>query len=151
MTDGKRQQVQVTAPDTPLTVFIDRARYEQVFSNLLSNASKYSPEGSRIEIGLVNGGSECRLTVRDHGIGISENDREKLFTPFFRANNPETRTQTGTGLGLVIVKSITELHGGRVQLQSAPEQGTEVTVTFPVRLEPARLKSEAAGDGEGPT
>lgn len=131
LTASKGQAVDVRAEIDPLSVEIDRSRYGQVLSNLLSNASKYSPEGSEIEILLRGDEGEFRLSVRDHGIGISQEDQEKLFTPFFRAEDPDTQAQSGTGLGLVIVKSIVDLHGGRVQLESAPGEGTEVTAVFP--------------------
>lgn len=148
MTRARRQRVLFETRCPSLTVFLDRNRYVQVLSNLLSNASKYSPEGGPIEVSLDSDGREFRLGVRDHGIGIAKDDQQQLFTPFFRVNNPETRAQPGTGLGLVIVKSIIELHGGYIHLDSSPGAGTEVSATLPCRFVSERSGGQARYRGE---
>lgn len=109
----------------------DRARVEQVFNNLLTNAAKYSPAGSTVEFVASVEDDTVQVEVRDHGIGISLEDQKKLFVPFFRSTNAETRKEPGTGLGLVIVKAIVERHGGSVELESQPTVGTIVRTTFP--------------------
>ena len=76
----------------------------------------------------------CLIEVTDQGIGISKEDQKKLFTPFFRADNAETREVNGTGLGLVICKQIVELHGGKMTLRSARGSGTSFQVQIPIAL-----------------
>ncbi|MBM3957134.1 MAG: GAF domain-containing protein, partial [Gemmatimonadetes bacterium] len=106
----RRQALKTSVPDRPLLVYADRERLSQVVSNLLSNASKYSPDDSVIDLEVRTHGSRLSVLVRDYGIGISAEDQQKLFTPFFRADNEATRSVPGTGLGLVIARSIVELH-----------------------------------------
>lgn len=142
--DARDQRLSVDSPAGDFTIYGDAARIAQVIGNLVSNASKYSPKGSEITLAIRDLGHELEVTVRDQGIGISEKDLERLFTPFFRAENKETRSVSGTGLGLVIVKSIVESHGGTVTIESAPERGTTVRVTFSRQLLPA-----ISDDGNG--
>jgi signal transduction histidine kinase len=128
------EKVQALATDGvehPIWVRADRDRIAQVVSNLISNASKYSPQGSEIRLSCAVSGDSLDVSVRDCGIGISPKDQQKLFTPFFRVDNEETRKVSGTGLGLVIAKSIIELHGGGIALESAPGEGTTVRLTLP--------------------
>ena len=123
-----------------LWVHADRDRLAQVLSNLLSNASKYSPDGARLELSLRGRLDRLCLTVRDHGVGISAADRDKLFTLFFRADTETTRAVSGTGLGLYITRQIVELHGGEIRVRSKPGVGTTVTCSVPGLLnEPPRV------------
>jgi len=138
--DERSQTLELSLPDEALWVHADRDRINQVVTNLLSNASKYSGEGSPIEMEVWGDEDRLRVEIRDHGIGISEEDQDKLFTPFFRAENEATRSAPGTGLGMVIAKGIVECHGGQMTIQSEPGQGT--TVSFYIEgltREPARL------------
>jgi signal transduction histidine kinase len=106
-----------------------------VVTNLLSNASKYSPEASQMSLSAQLSEGGVQVSVRDTGIGISEEDQRQLFTLFFRANNAATRKVSGSGLGLVIVKSMVEMHGGHVTVQSEPGKGS--TFAFWLPLAPA--------------
>ncbi len=110
----------------------DETVLRHIVSNLLSNAVKYSDPGSPVEFTAAIEGDDLVLVIRDRGIGIPEADQERLFTSFTRASNVGARP--GTGLGLVVVKRCVELHGGELKLQSAPGQGTCVTVFLPVRI-----------------
>jgi len=101
---------------------------ESVFANLISNASKYSPQGGRIEVTLTDAGSHYRLSVKDWGSGIPADDRPKLFTRFQRLDKSGIK---GTGLGLAIVKRIIDLHYGRVWVDDNPEGGTVFCVEIP--------------------
>jgi len=132
---GKRQTLETSIPSLPLRVYADRERVSQVVSNLLSNASKYSPDESTIELEVRTHGNRLCVRVRDFGIGISEEDQRKLFTPFFRADNEETRSASGTGLGLVIAKSIVEMHGGQMSLESEWGVGTAFRFSVPRLLD----------------
>ena len=122
-----------------------RDRLSQVISNVLTNASKYSPDDSTIALEVHTHDNRLSVQVRDFGIGISEEDQRKLFTPFFRADNEETRAAPGTGLGLVIAKSIVEMHGGQMSLES--EWGAGTTIRFSV----PRLLRRAPGPEPAPS
>lgn len=101
---------------------------ENVFSNLISNAVKYSPEESKIEVNIMNKNGDYRIYVKDWGYGIKDEDKEKLFTRFQRVDKKGVR---GTGLGLAIVKRIVELHKGRVWVEDNPEGGSIFYVEIP--------------------
>lgn len=109
--------------------YADKKLFRNVLINLLSNACKFSPEDSLIEISLKADEEKATLIVKDHGIGISEKDQEHLFDMFYRASNV-TNIQ-GTGLGLHIVKRYIDLMKGTVNLQSQLGKGTTITITFP--------------------
>jgi signal transduction histidine kinase len=101
-----------------------------IFSNLLSNALKYSNAGATVRFSVKREGKAAVCVIADHGIGISETDQQELFKAFHRGANVGTRP--GTGLGLLLVKRCSDLHGGQVQLQSNLGAGTTVTVRLPL-------------------
>src|SRR5205085_12320453 len=101
-----------------------------IFTNLLSNAAKYSEAGTTVHFRVERDGRNAVCTVRDRGIGIPEADQRQLFKAFHRGGNVGTRP--GTGLGLLLVKRCAELHGGNVQVTSRIGKGTTVTVKLPV-------------------
>ncbi len=131
---SKGQQLSVDVPDGDVQIVADAERISQVVLNLVSNAVKYSPEDTEVRMVLTQDGAEVELSVIDEGIGISPTDMSQLFTAFFRADNPETRAQSGTGLGLVIARSIAELHGGQVTVHSKLGAGSTFTLNLPVEL-----------------
>ncbi|MDX2048403.1 MAG: PAS domain-containing sensor histidine kinase [Chitinophagaceae bacterium] len=108
----------------------DKKMLRNILVNLISNAIKFSPEGNTVEIKSNNNGRHAGIAITDHGIGISEEDQQHLFSSFFRAANA-TNIQ-GTGLGLHIVKRYLDLLGGYVHLQSKLNTGTTVSITIPV-------------------
>jgi signal transduction histidine kinase len=108
----------------------DEALLRHIFSNLLSNAMKYSPNGDPVEFRIERAGTDAVFTVRDRGIGIPEADQSRLFEAFHRAAN--VSQIPGTGLGLLIVKRCVELHGGTVVFESRPGTGTTFTVRLPL-------------------
>ncbi len=110
--------------------FTDKNLCKNILLNLVSNAIKFSPEGAAIEINTNNKGNELILAVKDHGIGISHEDQQHLFERFFRARNAQNIQ--GTGLGLHIVTKYLELLNGKIELQSAENEGTTFTVTIPL-------------------
>jgi len=122
------------AEDLPL-VHADPARLTQILINLLSNAYKYTPEGGGIHLRVWLQDGYVHCAVSDTGIGISPEDQARLFTKFFRSEDPAVRDMPGTGLGLCIVKSLVELQGGEIEVQSQPGQGTTFTFTVPVVVE----------------
>ena len=103
----------------------------QVVSNLLSNAIKYSPDGGLIKVALSTAGSAAIIEVSDHGIGIPTADRERLFDRYYRGSN--TAGIVGTGIGLYFVKTVLELHGGEVEVESLEGQGSCFTLRLPVQ------------------
>jgi signal transduction histidine kinase len=110
----------------------DRDALLMVFSNLIDNAIKYTPEGGHVGVQVSHDGMYVKVSVQDDGIGMEPEDREKVFDEFFRAKNDYTANVPGTGLGLALVKRITELHQGRVSVQSSPGAGSEFAVQLPV-------------------
>jgi signal transduction histidine kinase len=130
--DAKFQSMTSDIPKTIIDVDGDRSRLDQVVTNLVSNASKYSPDNSVIQLSISVDDACSIIEIVDNGIGISPEDQEKLFTPFFRSDNSETREVPGTGLGLVICKQIVELHGGTMKISSSRGRGTTVKVELPL-------------------
>jgi two-component system heavy metal sensor histidine kinase CusS len=115
----------------------DPIRLRQVFYNLLDNAIKYTPENGDIEVRVERRGSEAIIVLRDSGLGIPAEHLPHVFERFYRVDKARSRAEGGTGLGLSIAHSIISAHGGRIELDSTPSQGTVCTVTLP--LEPATV------------
>ncbi len=113
----------VDVPDNEVWVRCDSLRIEQVLSNLISNAIKFSPRGGRVAIELRRQDGEAILSVADSGIGISEADQQRLFEPFRRVG-PSRDAIPGVGLGLFVVREIIRAHRGRVEVASVPGRGT---------------------------
>ena len=129
-------------------VKLDRDRIIQVLTNLVSNANKYTPEGGSITITAAVRAPALEVAVRDTGYGIAPQDMERLFTRFFRADNPVVQFVSGTGLGLVIARSLVEMHGGRLWAESALGQGSTFTFALPLQLtDDAARREPAAHDG----
>lgn len=120
------------APDVE-SITADGRRLKQVLANLLSNAVKFTPEGGRVGIDVEGDrtAGEVRITVWDEGIGISVEDQERLFQPFVQLDAGLDRQHAGTGLGLVLARKMTELHGGTLTLESELGEGSRFTVSIP--------------------
>jgi signal transduction histidine kinase len=123
-------QVALELPAEPVPVRCDPVRLEQVVSNLVSNAIKYSPQGGTIRVSLSVTEHALVLAIADAGLGIAVEDQARLFEPFQRVGDRQ-RTIAGVGLGLFIVRRIVEAHGGRIELTSKPGRGTTFTVSIP--------------------
>jgi two-component system sensor histidine kinase BaeS len=115
---------------------VDTNRMMQVLDNLIGNAIRYSPEGGTVTVSTgrteASGREWATITVTDTGIGIPESELPHVFDRFFRGEKPQTMQISGTGLGLAIVKEITELHGGRVTVDSKVDEGSTFTVWLPL-------------------
>jgi len=122
----------VLDPDLP-DLMLDANRIAQVLTNLLSNAIKFSPKGGCIEIAAETWEGAIRVTVRDHGEGIAQQNLSKLFRKFSQIDSSATRKAGGAGLGLVICKGIVEQHGGRIWVDSAPGEGSTFSFTLPLQ------------------
>ncbi len=136
----KEQTISVQVPSDLPPAFADRGRVIQIATNLLSNASKYSPAGRKVTVTAdqvtFEGRSFVRVSVVDQGIGISPEDQPQLFTQFFRSEDPAVRIEAGWGLGLSIVKMLTEVQGGQVALKSALGVGSTFAFTLPTAVDP---------------
>ncbi|MBN1642736.1 MAG: GAF domain-containing protein [Anaerolineae bacterium] len=120
------------APDLP-AVWVDRQRVIQILTNLLSNACRYTPEGGRITVSAELSDGTVVVAVTDTGIGIAPEDQEKVFERFYRADHELVKQQPGIGLGLSIARSLVELHGGRLWLNSEPGMGSTFRFTLPTQ------------------
>jgi len=121
----------VQSAPSGLVVFADPDRLEQVLTNLVDNALKYTPAGGRIEVQAAEVNSEVEIAVNDTGNGIRPEDLPHVFERFYRADRSRTRGSGGTGLGLAIAKHIVEAHGGRISVSSRVDEGTSFKFTIP--------------------
>ncbi len=128
-------EIVLELPDEPVVVAADPGRIDQVLSNLVSNALKFSPGGGRVEVRCERRGREAIVEVEDHGIGMSEEDMRELFAPF-RRSAPEVAP--GAGLGLSIVRRIVEAHHGRVEVESERGLGSLFRVILPIAPDETR-------------
>jgi cell cycle sensor histidine kinase DivJ len=115
-------------------VFADRRAVKQILVNLLSNGVKYTPPGGEVRVTahvLAQAGRGVEISVADTGTGISKTDLERLGRPFEQVENAQTRAKEGTGLGLALVKSLAQLHGGEAVIQSVLGEGTTVIIRLP--------------------
>ena len=130
VTQGKRNIVcRMQRPLPPVNA--DREQLARVLGNLVDNAVRYSPEGSRIEVSAEQQGNEVRISVHDRGIGIAPEDQQRIFDGFFRADDPRAAGVRGAGLGLAVSKRIVEAHGGRIWVESELGRGSTFSFTLP--------------------
>jgi two-component system OmpR family sensor kinase len=118
----------------PGLAYGDASLLRQVLSNLLSNAVKYSPAGGLIRVTALEEGVQLAVAIEDHGIGIPEKDQKRVFEPYYRGSN--TSGIVGSGVGLYLVRTIVDLHGGTVSLGSQEGAGSRFTVRLPNRCRP---------------
>jgi signal transduction histidine kinase/tetratricopeptide (TPR) repeat protein len=126
-------KISLEIPEPVPEVVFDREAMEQVLHNLLDNACKYSGDSREIEVQLLSKGKNVIINVRDHGIGIRKEDKDKIFSRFFRAGEELTPSVKGSGIGLTIVKQIVEAHNGTIEVESEPGKGSMFTVVLPLR------------------
>lgn len=128
--ESKRQAIDVALPDQPAVARVDPVRIEQVLLNLLSNAHKFSDEGTQISIAVHAGAGACEIEVRDQGIGIPEADQDRIFEDFLQLHAvPRT---PGTGLGLGLARRFVEAQGGSISVVSRPGVGSAFFVRLPI-------------------
>ncbi len=150
--EDKGQTLIMQMPDDMPHILADQNRLIQVMTNLVSNAHKYTPQdgdilmtAKKLEHNLDAKGRDrgpaLHISVKDNGIGMSEEDLSRLFTPYFRSENPLTREQPGTGLGLTITRGIIQQHGGNIWVESELNKGTTFHFTVPVVIEQSQPES----------
>jgi len=147
-TRERQQQVVVELPSLRPVVIGDPDRLHQILMNLVSNASKYSPIGTTIRITAQRRGDEVAVSVSDQGMGLSADDLHRVFDRFFRAKQPAMLNTTGTGLGLYITRSLVELQGGSMSVDS--ELGVGSTFTFTVPTARTSVDLSAVGGPAAP-
>jgi signal transduction histidine kinase len=133
--NNKQQQLELNLPQAVTSITADRRRLEQIVTNLLSNAHRYTPRHGTIRVDIDYKSKETTtphllLTVTDCGPGIDSADHERIFEKFYRAGN----NKGGTGLGLTIARSLTELHGGKVWVESNPPHGSTFYLQLPLNF-----------------
>ncbi len=135
--EAGRHQLTVEWPREPVWLEADPMRLEQVITNLLNNAARYTKPGGKITLTVTREGAEAILRVADTGIGIAPEMLSRIFEPFAQLDRSVSRAQGGLGIGLAIVKSLVEMHGGSIQVTSAgPGHGSEFIVRLPAIAEP---------------
>jgi len=139
--DEKQQTVHLEMPEQLPRVWSDRTRLGQILTNLISNANKYTSEAGTFTVGAESAANKwdpqgasrvVHVWVRDNGIGISQEDQERIFQKFFRSEDPKAREVPGAGLGLNITRSLVEMQGGQIWFESQYRQGTTFHFTIPI-------------------
>ena len=131
---GRDLEVVSRLPQVPVTLEGDAEQLERMLLNLLTNAVKFTPDGGRVELVVGETTDSVELTVIDTGMGIPEAEQDQLFTRFFRASSANAQAIQGAGLGLTIVQTVVEAHGGQVTVSSSEGVGTTVSVSLPRTL-----------------
>jgi signal transduction histidine kinase len=139
-TIGVHHQFVMQIDPLPELIYADPILISRIITNLITNAVKYSPKRSEVQISLSVEQRHILMRIRDQGIGIPPEDQKYLFQSYFRASNVEEIN--GTGLGLRIVKEAIELHGGRIEVESQLKQGTTFTVFLPIVINSSSTSSE---------
>jgi signal transduction histidine kinase len=145
--EEKQQTLEVHIPDSLPWVVADEVRLKQVLINLLSNASKFTPEGGRLcVLARLDESDRVSVVVADTGIGMTEEEIERAMQPFTQIRSTYSRKEEGTGLGLPIAKALVEHHGGTLKIASRPGAGT--TVTFSLTVAPGAEVGIAPANNE---
>jgi len=142
-----RERVRVDVP-AGTAVVADRWRLEQVLTNVLDNALKYSPAGSPVEVDATIGADAASIHVRDLGIGVHPDQHEAIFERFHQVDQSSTRRHGGLGLGLHLARELSREAGGDISIESTPGAGSVFTITFPIAapaLDPAGVGPSNAG------
>ena len=132
---GRGHQLVFAAPEELPEAYGDPGKISQVLENLLTNAVKFSPPGSRVELSLRQAGQGLEVAVRDQGIGIAAEAQAKIFDRFYQVDASSKRQYGGMGLGLAIVKEILDLHHSRIEVESRPGEGATFRFILPIAAE----------------
>ncbi|MDN4525512.1 HAMP domain-containing sensor histidine kinase [Fictibacillus fluitans] len=124
--------VMLSSSNADIQLPLDKKRMMQVFINLLSNALKFTPAGGTVTVATKKLDSKAQIIITDTGIGISDEEAQKVFERFYRTEKSRNRRYGGSGIGLAIAKQLVEAHEGRIWIESVPEKGTAVYITLPL-------------------
>jgi len=130
LAEQKNQKIAFDNPEEACFILANSPRVNQVISNILSNAIKYSPEETTIHVSVETTDTDHRVYIKDEGVGIPEESISRIFERFYRVDKGRARSMGGTGLGLAIAKEIIEEHGGNIYATSIPEEGTTMVLRF---------------------
>ena len=145
--EQRNHTLETSIPPTTFWVDGDSTRLEQIFTNLLTNAAKYTRSGGRIRLTIAHEGMEIVARVKDSGIGISPDLLPRIFDLFTQEDRSLARSEGGLGIGLTLVKTLTELHGGSVHVASdGLDKGSEFTVRLPAIVKPTRETANGTSD-----
>ncbi|WP_414828545.1 chemotaxis protein CheB [Alteromonas sp. H39] len=139
------QELLLELPEKPILTLLDKLRIQQVINNIISNASKFTPENGRIRVKLLSSEDAFSIQVEDSGIGLDMQFKDKVFEPFQQIKENTTRQNNGLGIGLSLVKQIAELHGGSVTIHSEGlGYGATVTLTLPLAVDQGSTQKDTA-------
>jgi len=146
LANQKKQNIHFTINSPTAYIRADARRMKQMLVNLLSNAVKFTPDGGELglEVETVEDRKAIFFSVWDKGIGIKPEEMEKIFKPFIQLDSSLARQYSGTGLGLSLVKRMAELHGGSIEVESVPAEGSRFTIILPWSAEIAKPEIAAA-------
>ena len=148
---ARRHDLAVDVPAEPLPIWGDAARLTQIISNLLNNAARFTADGGHIALTVRREGGRAVLSVKDDGVGIRPDMRERVFDMFTQIEWPTQRKQEGLGIGLALVKRLVEMHDGDVEARSeGPGCGSELIVRLPIADDGRRGRTLAEGAARGP-
>jgi CheY-like chemotaxis protein/two-component sensor histidine kinase len=143
--DQRRHELTVSLPPDPIWLYADASRLEQVVTNLLTNAAKYTNKGGHIRLSVQQEGDKAVLRVRDTGLGITPAFLPHVFELFTQAERSSDRSQGGLGIGLALVKRLVEMHGGTIRVSSILGQGSEFVVTLAIRSQESGVRNQQVG------
>jgi CheY-like chemotaxis protein len=133
MIESRQHHIEVQLPDEQLLLSGDGTRLAQVISNLLNNAAKYTPAGGRIRVDAQRKEQLVELRVIDNGIGIRAEELRRIFEPFVQSDHPKDRARDGLGIGLMLARSLLQMHGGDIEARSeGRDSGTEILCRLPL-------------------
>ncbi|HXE56177.1 MAG TPA: ATP-binding protein, partial [Tepidisphaeraceae bacterium] len=149
--ERRQLELRLQLPDEPVCMDGDPARIQQIQVNLLGNAIKYTPDGGQVTLSLRQEGEDAVIHVRDSGIGIPVEMRQKIFDLFVQLNRTADGDSTGMGVGLTLVQALVRLHGGQISIDGGPGQGSDFCVRLPAissdRLPPQQSEPEVSLQG----
>jgi two-component system phosphate regulon sensor histidine kinase PhoR len=128
---GRNVELSVSYPPETLSIDADRGALSDALLNLLTNAFKYGGEPAKIQLFVTEHSKEVVISVRDNGAGIPQSEHKRIFQKFYRVDDRLSRVREGSGLGLAIVKHVMKAHGGRVEVESPPGQGSTFSLVLP--------------------
>jgi CheY-like chemotaxis protein len=146
--DSRKQELSVSFPQEPVRLDADSTRLEQIFVNVLNNAAKFTGPGGRIDVHVQRQEKDAVVVVRDTGVGISPEMLPHIFDLFTQVQRSSDRSQGGLGIGLTVVRSLVQMHGGSVSVASTPGEGSVFTVRLPVCEAPSAESRNPAKFGD---